>query len=120
MAAPWLAILVKSVPWVELARRTPEIIEGSRRLLEKSRSVAESQSRSPRHATVEELTDRVRLLEQRDVEHAKVLEQVVAQLKGLTDALEVLETRNRRLSYLLVGLAVLVAIAAVAVLTTSS
>jgi hypothetical protein len=116
MAAPWLAILVKTVPWVELARRTPEIIEGSRRLLEKSRSAAETQS-GGRPLGVEELTERIRLLEQRDVEHARVVEQVVEQLQGLTDALQVVETRNRRLSWLLAAVVVLaVAAAGVALL----
>jgi hypothetical protein len=109
MAAPWLALLVKTVPWVEIARRTPEIIEGSRRLLERSRSVAENQSR-PRYQSAEDMAARIRLLEQRDVEHAKIVEQVVEQLHGLTDALQVVEARTRRLTYMLVVLVAALAV----------
>lgn len=111
MAAPWLALLVKTVPWVELARRTPEIIEGSRRLLEKSRSVAETQS-GGRRMGLDDLAERIRLLEQRDVEHARIVEQVVEQLQGLTNALQIVETRNRRLSWLLTAVVVLALVAA--------
>lgn len=99
MAAPWLTVLVKTVPWVELARRSPEIIDASRKLLDKTRSVAERQN--DRRATPEQLAERVRLLEQRDVEHARILGQVVEQLQAVTDAMQVVEVRTRRLAYLL-------------------
>ena len=110
MAVPWLTVLVKTVPWVELARRSPEIIDASRKLLDRTRSVAERQS-DPRRATPEQLAERVQLLEQRDVEHARIVEQVVEQLQALTDALQVVETRTRRLTYLL-GFVVVFVIAA--------
>jgi hypothetical protein len=118
MPAPWLAILVKTVPWVELARRSPEIIDASRKLLDKTRSVAERQSDPRGRSSPLELAERVRLLEQRDVEHAKIVEQVVEQLQGLTDALQVLEARTRRLTYALAGAVLLVVVAGLFVLAT--
>ncbi|MCB5191706.1 hypothetical protein LG198_13285 [Methylobacillus arboreus] len=31
MAAPWLAVVLKSVPWVEVIRRAPDIADGARK-----------------------------------------------------------------------------------------
>ncbi|MBN1237636.1 MAG: hypothetical protein JXB36_03995 [Gammaproteobacteria bacterium] len=118
MPAPWLTVLVKTVPWVELARRSPEIIDASRKLLDKTRSAAERQSDPRARATPEQLAERVRLLEQRDVEHAKIVEQVVEQLQGVTDALQVVEVRTRRLTYLLGFLVVFVVAAGILLLAT--
>jgi hypothetical protein len=110
MPAPWLSVLVKSVPWVELARRSPEIIDASRKLLDKSRRVAERGADPRARLSSAELAERIRHLEERDVEHARIVEQVVEQMQVLTEALEVVEARSQRLMYLLVGV-VLVAVA---------
>lgn len=119
MPAPWLTVLVKTVPWVELARRSPEIIDASRRLLDKTRSVAERQSDPGKRPSLDELAARVRLLEQRDVEHAKIVEQVVEQLQAVTDALQVVEARSRRLTYMLGGLLLVLVVAGVVMMTNS-
>jgi hypothetical protein len=95
MAWPWLAVIAKNIPWVELARRAPAIVAKSRQLLEESREpsvpvVASSPS-------VDALRERVEALEARDAEHARLLAAMVEQLQGLTTAVEVLTARNRML-----------------------
>ncbi|HEY8518925.1 MAG TPA: hypothetical protein VIN61_02500 [Gammaproteobacteria bacterium] len=103
MAWPWLAMIARNIPWVELARRAPEIVAKSRVLLEESRR----QSGAPAaEGSLEDLRRRVAALEQRDAEHARLLAAMVEQIQGLTTAVEVLTARNRLLT---VAVAVLVA-----------
>jgi len=97
MAWPWLAVIAKNVPWVELARRAPDILAKSRELLEESRKLRTPGSGA---ATSEELTRRVEALEARDAEHARLLAEMVEQLQGLTAGIEVLRARNRLLTWL--------------------
>lgn len=96
MAWPWLAIIAKNVPWVELARRAPAIVAKSRQLLDESRrqNVPAVTSDTP----VDALRERIEALEARDAEHARLLAAIVDQLQGLTTAVEVLTARNRLLS----------------------
>lgn len=98
MAWPWLAIIAKSVPWVELARRTPDILARSRELLE--------EAKRPRSVETSggDLVRRVEALEARDAEHARLIAPMVEQLSGLTDAVEVLTARNKLLTLVAVVL----------------
>ncbi len=106
MAWPWLAIIAKTVPWVELARRTPAIIAASRNLLNNTWEAAATQ-RAPHDAPdAQELNDRIAALEQRDEAQAKLVAQMVEQLQRITDGMEVLAVRNRLLIWLVGALAV--------------
>ncbi|HEX6999635.1 MAG TPA: hypothetical protein VF322_15960 [Gammaproteobacteria bacterium] len=95
MAWPWLAVIAKNIPWVEIARRAPDIVAKSRALLEESRR----QSAAPAAGgSLDDLSRRVAVLEQRDAQHARLLAEMVEQLQGLTAAVEVLTARNRVLT----------------------
>ena len=105
MAWPWLAVLLKNVPWVELVRRSPDILARSRELLE--------QSMRPRQgppdvvdAPSADLVRRIEALEGRDAEHARIIAAMVEQLSGLTDAVQVLTARNKLLGTLVAFLVV--------------
>src|SRR5690606_22216407 len=99
MAWPWLAIIAKNVPWVELARRAPDIWAKSRALLEESRRQGSSPA-ARGGATPEALRQRIEVLEQRDAEHARLLADMVEQLQGLTYVVQALRARNKLLSWL--------------------
>ena len=98
MAWPWLAVIAKNVPWVELARRAPDIWAKSRTLLEESRR--QGASTVPGGATPEALRQRIEALEKRDAEHARLLAEMVEQLQGLTYVVHALRARNKLLSWL--------------------
>lgn len=101
MAWPWLAIIAKTVPWAELARRTPAIIAASRELLNSAQEAGAATDRASLRAhDPRELDDRIAALEQRDEENAKIVAQMVEQLQRITDGLEVLAARNRLLLWL--------------------
>jgi hypothetical protein len=103
MAWPWLTIIAKTVPWVELVRRTPDILARSRELLEASR-----RQRDPATALTEpDLLKRIEALEARDAEHARIIAPIVDQLSGLTDAVEVLTARTKVLAWIVGVLVVL-------------
>jgi hypothetical protein len=103
MALPWLTIIAKTVPWVELVRRTPDILARSRELLEASR-----RQREPVAALSEaDVLKRIEALEARDAEHARIIAPIVDQLAGLTDAVEVLTARMKLLAWIVGALVVL-------------
>lgn len=111
MAWPWLTVIAKTVPWVELVRRTPDILERSRELLEASRR--------PRQAAELGDTDvlrRIEALEARDAEHARIIAPMVEQLSGLTDAVQVLTARAKLLAWIVAALVALQAVTLVLVL----
>jgi hypothetical protein len=112
MAWPWLAALARHVPWGELVRQTPDIIAASTRLLDKSRNRHRpgepSAASGPDPGQLEERIDQ---LEERDDEHARIIAQMVRQIQGLTEGLEVLAARNRLLMWV-VG-ALVIALAAI-------
>lgn len=105
MPWPWLTIVASNIPWVELARRAPGIVDDARRLLAKSRKL-EHHAQSTAPASASELHDRIAVLENREVEQARVVEQMARQLEGLTVSVEVLAARNKVLIYVVVVLAV--------------
>ncbi len=111
MAWPWLKILLRNVPWGELVRRTPDIIEASGKLLDKGRPRTQDDTQTndepdPQTVSVELLHDRIQQLESHSEAHAKVIAEMVVQLQGLTDALQVLAARNRLLLWVAAGLTV--------------
>ena len=97
MAWPWLAVVVKTVPWVELVRRAPDIIARSRELLEESKRPRQSDARSDDSARAD-LVRRIETLEGRDAEHARIIAAMVEQLSGLVEAVRVLRARNNLLA----------------------
>ncbi len=111
MAWNWIAIIARTVPWADLARRTPAIIAASRKLLNSARETKVASHRAPHHPPdLQELNDRIAALEQRDEEQARVVTQMVEQLQRITDGLEVLAARNRLLLWLVGTLAVALAV----------
>jgi hypothetical protein len=117
MAWPWLTIIASNIPWVELVRRAPDILDGSRRLLDKSRKLEHHAPSSSAQAAELQLRDRVATLEAREVEQAKVVEQMAEQLQGLTVSVKVLAARNKLLIYIVVVLAVAVLVMTASVLS---
>ena len=98
MAWPWLSILAKNVPWGELVRRTPDIIAASRKLLEKNKWRDEWPiDKNREESNSDQLSKRIAILEEHDEEHAEIIAQMVDQMEGLTNGLEVLAARNRLL-----------------------
>ena len=116
MALPWLAIIAKTVPWVELARRAPDILAKSRELLEESRRQRPLDAPQGQ-PTLEDLRRRVQALEQRDAEHARLLAAMVEQLQGLTEGVRVLTARTKVLGWVVVLLALGLAATMLAVRT---
>jgi hypothetical protein len=118
MASPWLAIIAKSVPWVELARRAPDILAKSRELLEESRRL-KAVDGPQGQPTLEDLRRRVVALEQRDAEHARLLAAMVEQLEGLTEGVRVLTARTKLLGWIVALLAIGLVATTIALRTAS-
>jgi hypothetical protein len=97
MAWPWLAIVAKNVPWVELVRRAPDIIARSRELLDESKRSRPRELRSGEPAQTD-LKGRIEALERRDAEHARIIAEMVEQLSGLVEAVRVLTARSTLLT----------------------
>lgn len=113
MAWPWLAIVARNVPWTELARRAPQIISASSDLLNKRNATARKDVATPPDEADEiEMEKRIRSLEKRDAEHARIVGQLARQTRDLSDGLEVLAARLRLLTFV-VAAAVLFGIVAV-------
>lgn len=102
MAWPWLAVIVKNVPWVELVRRAPDILARSRELLEQSKRPRPGPAGDADRASGAGagLGRRIDALEGRDAEHARIIAAMVDQLAGLTDAVQVLTARSKLLGTL--------------------
>ena len=107
MAWPWLVLAAKSIPWVALIRRAPEIIEASAALIAKRRANrTDKTGTAPFESESDELRERLKSLEVRNRENAEVVEQIAEQVQDLTHSIEVLAARQRVL--LLIVLAVTV------------
>lgn len=100
MAWPWLTIVARTIPWTELARNAPKIIAASSDLLAKRNAVAREELRvMPDEADEIELARRIRALEQRDAENARLVEQLARQASDLSEAVQVLAARLRLLTW---------------------
>jgi uncharacterized coiled-coil protein SlyX len=106
MAWPWLSIVARNIPWTELARRAPQIISASSELLNKRNAAAQART-PPDEADEIEMERRIRELEQRDAENARVLEQLAEQTRDLSEGLQVLAARLRLLTWVAAAVAVL-------------
>lgn len=105
MAWPWLAIVARNIPWTELARRAPQIISASSDLLNKRNAAARQEFRiQPDEADELEMANRIRSLEQRDAENARVVEQLAEQARDLSDGLQVVAARLRLLTWIVAAL----------------
>ena len=99
MAWPWLAIVARTIPWTELARRAPQIISASSDLLERRKAAARGEMRTPPDEADEiELERRIRSLEHRDVENVKAIEQLAEDMRELSEGVQVLAARLRLLA----------------------
>jgi hypothetical protein len=105
MAWPWLAIVARNIPWTELARRAPQIISASSELLNKRSAAARQEFRHPPDEEDEkEMAQRIRALEQRDAENARVVEQLAEQTRDLSEGLQVVAARLRLLTWVVAAL----------------
>lgn len=112
MAWPWLAVVARTIPWTELARRAPQIIAASSDLLDKRRAAVRAEMRTPPDEADEiELAHRIRGLEERDAENARVLEQLAEQARDLSEGMQVLAARVRLMTWI-AGAAVVLGMAA--------
>jgi hypothetical protein len=105
---PWLTILAKNIPWGELVRRAPDIVEGSRQLLDSSRKLGQRTPGSAQQSGEQQLQARIAALEAREVEQAKIVEQMAEQIDGLTAVVKVLAWQNRIWRGVMVGLCIFV------------
>jgi hypothetical protein len=107
MAWPWLAIVARTVPWTELARRAPQIIAASSELLHKRQAAAGKEFRTtPDEADEQEMAERIRALERRDAENARLVEQLAEQTRDLSEGLQVVAARLRLLTWIVAALAI--------------
>ncbi|MGH8195190.1 MAG: hypothetical protein ACREQ8_12425 [Woeseiaceae bacterium] len=108
MAWPLLSTVLRNIPWTELVRRGPQLISATSELLDKRKSGAPPDVRTlPDEADEIELEKRIRALEERHAEHARVFEQLAKQSRDLSVAVEVLAARLRLLTWALVAVIVL-------------
>jgi hypothetical protein len=91
MAIPWLLAL-KAIPWTTLIANAPAILRSADAL--RSKAGARPETSSPTD-DVQEIAERLALLEQRDRETAELLARLTGQVSALTAAGEVLEARVR-------------------------
>ena len=107
MAWPWLAIVARTVPWAELARRAPQIIAASSELIAKRQAAAAREFKHlPDEADEQEMAERIRALERRDAENARLIEQLAKQTRDLGEGLQVLAARVRLLTWIVAVLAI--------------
>ena len=110
MAWPWLTIVARTIPWTELARRAPQIIAASSELLDKRRAAAGREfSNVPDEADEQEMAERIRALERRDAENARVVEQLAEQTRDLSEGLQVVAARLRLMTWIVGVLALFIA-----------
>lgn len=108
MAWPWLAVVARNIPWTEVARRAPDIIAASSELLNKRSAAARAEIRMPPDEADEiELARRIRDLEERAAENARVVEQLAEQARDLSEGMQVLAARLRLLTWITAAAAVL-------------
>lgn len=109
MAWPWLAIVARTIPWTELARRAPDIINASSELLHKRQAAAGKEFRNvPDEADEREMAERIRALERRDAENARLIEQLAKQTRDLSEGVQVLAARLRLLMWVVAVLALFI------------
>src|SRR6266852_1157305 len=109
MAWPWLAAAAKTIPWVTLIHRAPEIIKISAQLLMNRRGNQAAERGTTRiQSEADEVLERLKTLETHDQENAKVVAEIADQLQDLTNTVEVLDARVRVLLAVVAVMAVVV------------
>lgn len=103
-----------AVPWAQIVRLMPSILEVSHELLKRTRSLPRSGTTAPRDrpGAALELEARIAALEENEQRHAELVNRVADQLDQLTRAV----TALHRQSVALLATEMLVALAAVAAL----
>lgn len=103
------------VPWIQIVRLMPSILDVSRELLKRTRRSASSDSSTEPGRTVAVLTPegRISALEENERRQAELITNMADQLEQLTTAVTELHAQTRRLVFFLVATA-LVAVIAVA------
>lgn len=103
------------VPWIQIVRLMPTILDVSRDLLKRARrlSPADSSSDSDRIGTGLTLEARISALEENERRQAELVTNMADQLAQLTTAVTALHAQMRRLVYVQVAIGLVAVIALV-------
>ena len=101
-----------AVPWAQIVRFMPTIIEVSSELLKRTRR-SPSKELAANGALAPSLESRVAMLEETERRAAELDAKMADQLGQLTTAVTTLHTQNRRLVWLLIGTGLVAVIALV-------
>lgn len=95
MPAPWLTTALKVIPWSVLWAQAPAIIDASRKLWVRARESKSVTATPERPVDAGGIDVRLAALESNEKSQAALLEQIAAQIEGLTLGLEVIAARVR-------------------------
>lgn len=105
-----------AVPWLQLVQLVPSIVEVSRELLKRTKRLPEPQD-TPLPQNVDELVQRVLVLEDNERRQAELINQMAQQMSNLTRAITALHRQSLWLGGTAV-VAIVVAIIAIGMAAT--
>ena len=125
MAAPWLAVVLKNVPWGEVIRRAPDIADGARKLWQSVSGkqdyrepkvydvpYSELESASDRDARIQSLEMQIARLQTQMVESSQLIKTLADQNEQLIARVESNRRQVAKLSRVVLGLVIgLIAVA---------
>ncbi|WP_334107208.1 hypothetical protein [Methylobacillus sp.] len=125
MAAPWLAVVLKNVPWGEVIRRAPDIADGARKLWQSVSGkqdyrepkvydvpYSELESTSERDARIQSLEMQIARLQTQMVESSQLIKTLADQNEQLIARVESNRRQVAKLSRVVLGLVIgLIAVA---------
>lgn len=125
MAAPWLAVVLKNVPWGEVIRRAPDIADGAKKLWQSVSGkqdyrepkvydvpYSELESDSDRDARIQSLEMQIARLQTQMVESSQLIKTLADQNEQMIARVESNRRQVAKLSRVLLGLVIgLIAIA---------
>ena len=101
------------LPWIQIVRLMPSILDVSRELLKRTRSPAESSKKPGAIGAAAPLEERISALEDNERQQAELLTNMATQLAQLTTAVTALHAQMRRLVFALVAIGLIAVIALV-------
>lgn len=125
MAAPWLAVVLKNVPWGEVIRRAPDIADGAKKLWQSVSGkqdyrepkvydvpYSELESASDRDARIQSLEMQIARLQTQMVESSQLIKTLADQNEQLIARVESNRRQVAKLSRVVLGLVIgLIAVA---------
>ena len=125
MAAPWLAVVLKNVPWGEVIRRAPDIADGAKKLWQSVSGkqdyrepkvydvpYSELESTSERDARIQSLEMQIARLQTQMVESSQLIKTLADQNEQLIARVESNRRQVAKLSRVVLGLVIgLIAVA---------